>query len=162
MNEAENKPIFFEDKLRDVKELLKDGDIFVLLSAVRGNDYGLGHIKFLFTARIRYFLDVNPVYAIVREHKHISKFDATCVLDDIETAKHIRMNTHYFDHVINALRTLRHWELMDSDEFDVLHTLAVLIYTYMLGAEVLESIKINLNKLVDELQENLGENQGRI
>ena len=162
MNEAENKPIFFEDKLRDVKELLKDGDIFVLLSAVRGDDYGLGHIKFLFTARIRYFLDVTPVYAIAREHKYISKFDAVCVLDDIETAKYIKMNTHYFEHIINALRVLGRNNIMDSDEFDVLHTLAVLIYTYMRGADVLESIKTNLNKLVDALQENLGENQGMI
>lgn len=131
-----------------LKGLFRDANIYNLVSAVRGNDYGLSHIKYLFTSRIRYFLNVDKTYTSVREDEYISFFEYQDIFNDIEYAKSIHMNKHYFLHVRVALRILTELKLISKDESENLTMLASEIEDYINGVGDIELINQRLSKLV--------------
>ena len=111
--------------------MIKSKEAYNLMTALRGDDYGYTFLKYLFTARIRYFLGVSKKYGEVRTTKTIFSTDNIVILEDIERARKEYMEQHYFNHINSALETLKNNGLIKEDEWNILLNLSVKIANYV-------------------------------
>ena len=92
-------------KLNTLIELLQEEPIYAIASAIRGPDnFFANNLKWLFTARIRYYLKLNEHFITVRRHKQVGRLD---VEKAIEEALRWDGAHHYLQHVTVALYYLR-------------------------------------------------------
>ena len=120
-----------KEEFHEFRKLTRRKELYDLMTALRGTDYGYPFIKYLFTARIRYFLGVSKKYGEIRTTKTIFPIDNLLVLKDIEQARKESMERHYFDHINSALEALKNNRLIKEDEWNILLNLSVKIANYV-------------------------------
>jgi hypothetical protein len=153
---GEDKRVSETEYIDEFKRLLQNRNIYDLACALRGNDYGFGEIKYLFTGRIRYYLGIHPLsyWGVVRENKEINVYEVDRIIREIEMMREAKAKDHYLDHISSALDVLRNEEIMPESEYSVLSSLCDEIALYLTDKqdslkERLGTIRSLLNKLIE-------------
>ncbi len=119
--------------IEELKKILADKDAYDLVSALRGDDYEFAAMKYVFTARIRYFLGIGSWAGVIRDTEYISEERAEDFKVEVENAIKQKMSLHYLDHILFALEALVKLKLMPEFEASELSALAMITEGYMLN-----------------------------
>lgn len=103
-----------KEEFQEIRKLIKSKEVYDLMATLRGIDYDYPYLKYLFTARIRYFLGVSKRYAKIRTTKTIFSIEASIILKEIKRARKEHMKRHYFIHINSALGVLRDNKMVDK------------------------------------------------
>ena len=117
--------------IEELKKILADKDAYDLVSAIRGNDYRFWSMKYIFTARIRYFLGIGSWAGDIRDKRYISEEEVESFKREVEEAIKVNMGSHYFDHILGALYILKNLKYMPEDEATQLQELVLATDKYM-------------------------------
>ena len=141
----------FYDKINALKELLNDNNICSLITALRGNDFDLSTIKYVFTARIRYFLTDGSYLGVVRESKYLNYNQIDSYIVDIKKLSQEYYSLHYFHHINEAIHVLHWYEMIDEWEFNVLHELLLVTTSYLISKEDKDASIITVRNALNKL-----------
>ena len=147
----------FFDKINALKELLNDNNICSLITALRGNDFDLSTIKYVFTARIRYFLTDGSYLGVVRESKYLNYNQIDSYIDDIKKLSQEYYSLHYFHHINEAIHVLHWYEMIDEWEFNVLHELLLVTTSYLISKEDKDASIITVRNALNKLLVPIGD-----
>ena len=147
----------FFDKINALKELLNDNNICSLITALRGNDFDLSTIKYVFTARIRYFLTDGSYLGVVRESKYLNYNQIDSYIDDIKKLSQEYYSLHYFHHINEAIHVLHWYEMIDEWEFNVLHELLLVTTSYLIAKEDKDASIITVRNALNKLLVPIGD-----
>ena len=147
----------FFDKTTTLRQLLNDKDICSLITALRGNDFGFDTIKYVFTARIRYFLTDGSYLGVVRESKYLNYNQIDSYIDDIKKLSQEYYSLHYFHHINEAIHVLHWYEMIDEWEFNVLHELLLVTTSYLISKEDKDASIITVRNALNKLLVPIGD-----
>jgi len=145
-------PVQEQDKTTTLRQLLNDKDICSLITALRGNDFGFDTIKYVFTARIRYFLTDRSYLGAVRKSEYLNENEIDSYITEIKQLGKKYYSLHYFDHIGYALQVLDWYEMIDKWEYDILIELLNVTETYLISKKYkkldIKRVRNVLNKLL--------------
>ena len=94
---------------RLLRWLLRDGDVYYVVAALRGPDFPVPNLKYIFTSRVRHLLGVAAGFMDVRREREIS---LRSVLKAAREAREWYSRSehgfqHWYDHMLSAIIILR-------------------------------------------------------
>ena len=140
-----------KEKIETLKQLLKDENIYNLVTALRGCDFYSPSLKRIFTARIRYLLGIEYPHVAVRKTPKIKDSRLLRAILDVYEIKDCRMLYHYLGHVHSALDCLRQYNAIDRLEYEFLHDLRIFFETLAYDVDF-NGRKLDVNEIRETIK----------